>query len=59
MEEVVLFVVLLVEVLAKKRQLKVQAAVLVETAARAEVAVLVLVGKSWEQGKICLIINIF
>ena len=50
--EVVLLVVLPVEVLAKKHQLKVEAAVL------AEVAVLALVGKSWEQGEICLIILI-
>ena len=42
----------------KKHQLKVQAAVLVERVARLGVAVLVLVGKSWEQGEICLIIVI-
>ena len=49
--EVVLLVVLLVEVLAKKHRLKVEAAVLMEIVARAEVAVLVLVAKSWEQGE--------
>ena len=49
--EVVLFVVLLMEVLAKKCRLKVEAAALVEKVARAEVVVLVLVAKSWEQGE--------
>ena len=46
------------EVLAKKCRLKVEATVLVEMVARAEVAVLILVGKSWEQGEICLTIDI-
>ena len=40
----------------KKCRFKVEAAVLVEIVARAEVAVLVLEGKSWKQGEICLII---
>ena len=51
--EVVLVVVLLVEVLAKKHPFE------VEIVARAEVAVLVLEGNSWKQGDICLITVFF
>ena len=46
-------VMLLVEVLAKKRRFE------VEITARAEVAVLVLEGNSWKEGEICLITGVF
>ena len=51
--EVVLGVVLLVGVLAKKCRFE------VEIIARAEVAVLVLEGNSWKEGEICLITVFF